>query len=270
MLSVWHRLPKGTKQRITRSWYDLVSRLDPDGDILFLNHGYAPLDPDAPPLALDPQDERNRYPVQLYHHVAGAVDWAGRDALEVACGRGGGADYVMRRFRPCTLVGLDYAVNAVEFCGRRYRADGLTFREGDALALPFPDASLDIVLNVEASNSFPGKAAFFREVTRVLKPGGHFLFADYRRRGRIERLRRQLAASGLEILREEDISANVLRALELDDARKRQLIADHVPKPFRRLFARFAFVRTGGNDEHAAFARGDKLYLSAVLRKPGG
>lgn len=266
MLHLWRRLPKGLKYRMARSWYNYVSRLDPRGEILFLNHGYAPPDGEEP--ALDPADEADRYPIQLYHHIAAAADWTGRDALEVGCGRGGGTAYVMRTFRPRSLVGLDLAGGAIEFCQRHYRIDGLSFRQGDAQALPFPDASLDIVLNVESSGSYPDRPAFFREVVRVLKPGGHFLFGDYRNRNGMARLKRQLAATGLTPLAERDISANILRALERDDARKRRLIEERVPRPLRGTFGRFAFLRSGEGDEHSAFASGDKLYLSAAFVKP--
>ena len=266
MMFLWRRLPRGLKHRAALFWYHAIGWLDRRGEITFLNHGYAA--EDEPPLALDGEDEPNRYPIQLYHHVASGADWSGRDALEVASGRGGGAAYIMRRFGPRRLTGIDLAPSGIEFARQRYQMPGLAFEVGDALRLPAADASLDIVINIESSNNFPGKSAFFREVARVLKPGGHFLFADYRRADGVERLRRQLLEAGFGIARERDISANILRALELDDDRKRRMIDAKLPKPLRPLARRFAFVRGGEDDEHARFARGDKVYLSFVLRKP--
>ena len=58
------------------------------------------------------------------------------------------------------------------------RTTGCASSQGSALDLPFPDASFDVVLNVEASNDYGDRRRFFREVARVLKPDGIFLYAD--------------------------------------------------------------------------------------------
>ena len=57
---------------------------------------------------------------------------------------------------------------------------GLTFVQGDAQKLPFSAQSLDAVINVEASHCYPNFPGFLAEVARVLRPGGHFLYADFR------------------------------------------------------------------------------------------
>ncbi len=75
-----------------------------------------------------------------------------------------------------------------EFCRRHYTNPGLSFETGDAQAMPFADASFDIVFNVESSLNYPDFDAYLREVDRVLKPGGRFLIADYRRRKGLKRL----------------------------------------------------------------------------------
>lgn len=232
-----------------------------------MNHGYADAE-GTRSLDLEPEDEPNRYPIQLYHHVAAAIDWRGLDGLEVGCGRGGGTSYVMRRFEPRSLVGLDLTESAISFCDRQYALPGLSFRRGDAQRLPFEAESFDVVLNVESSGSYEDKAAFFAEVARVLRPGGYFLFADYRRRQGAEKLRNQLARTDLHSLGEQDISENIRRALILDDARKRRLIEKHVPRPLRATVGKFAFVLGGKDDELGRFERGEKVYLSFVMQKP--
>src|SRR5690606_18302085 len=192
MLKVWRRLPKGLRYKAAIAWYDFLTRLDRRGEVVFLNHGFAPDGGDRSDIDLQPEDEAERLSIQLYHHVASAVDWRGRDGLEVGCGRGGGASYVARYLKPRSLIGLDIAAKSIAFCRDRHSAPGLSFRHGDAQNLPFPDESFDIVLNVESSGSYPDRAVFFREVARVLRPGGHFLFADYRRSDAIRKLRKQL------------------------------------------------------------------------------
>jgi ubiquinone/menaquinone biosynthesis C-methylase UbiE len=59
-------------------------------------------------------------------------------------------------------------------------AGPLDFVRGDAQNLHFPDQSFDAVINVEASHIYPNLERFLGEVARVLRPGGHFLYADFR------------------------------------------------------------------------------------------
>ena len=58
-------------------------------------------------------------------------------------------------------TGLDVAASAVEFCRKPYgESEKLRFVEGSARELPFPDASFDVLLNVEASNDSPDRMHF--------------------------------------------------------------------------------------------------------------
>lgn len=50
------------------------------------------------------------------------------------------------------------------------------WRQADAMRLPFPDASFDVVVCQFGAMFFPDRTAGYREAKRVLKPGGHFLF----------------------------------------------------------------------------------------------
>ena len=70
---------------------------------------------------------------------------------------------------------------------------GLAFEVGDAERMPFPDASFDAVVNVESSHCYPSMPAFLSEVRRVLRPGGHFLYADLRPRTDLPARRAELA-----------------------------------------------------------------------------
>src|SRR5438874_5339353 len=127
------------KRRLWQAWYHVLSFTIQTADVTFLNYGFA----DAEQLALRPEDEPDRYCIQLYHRVAGAVDLQGRKVLEVGSGRGGGCSYVARYLGPESVCGVDYSQKAVAFCRRAHSADSLTFRHGDAEALPFDPQSFD-------------------------------------------------------------------------------------------------------------------------------
>ena len=58
-------------------------------------------------LPLAASDEPNRYSIQLYHRTATQADLSGKQVLEVSCGHGGGASYLVRTLRPASYTGLD-------------------------------------------------------------------------------------------------------------------------------------------------------------------
>jgi SAM-dependent methyltransferase len=57
-------------------------------------------------------------------------------------------------------------------------ADNVTVLEGNAEAIPLPDASVDVVTSNGVLNLVPDKARAFAEIVRVLKPGGRVQIAD--------------------------------------------------------------------------------------------
>ncbi|QDV35459.1 class I SAM-dependent methyltransferase [Tautonia plasticadhaerens] len=268
MLPFRQSLGRGSmlRKRMTRGWYQFLSYMDRRVHLRYMNYGYAPLDPAEPVVDLKPEDAKDRYFIQLYHRVAGAIDLRGKDVVEVGCGRGGGASFVAKYLRPKSLTGMDFADRAVAFCRRSYRADGLTFTVGDAERMPFADASFDVVLNVESSHCYPHMRRFVREAARVLRPGGALLFADMRHRETIDSVRDEFLEAGFEVVEDQEITPNVLRALELDDDRKRRLIRREVPMIFRPMFRCFAGM--AGTESHQAFATGEWVYWRFVLRKP--
>lgn len=251
----------------SRRWFEYISTRDSGRDMLFMNYGYAPLNNEAPDVHLEPEDEDHRYFIQLYHHIASAIDLRGKRVLEVGCGRGGGTAYVARYLKPHAIVGVDLAASAIAFCKAHYRLDNLHFERGNAENLPFADGSFDVLLNVESSICYANVAQFFQEVVRVLRPGGHFLYADIRSREEISQWLEQLTATGLEKLQEENITANVLRSLDLDNERKQRLINHHVPVLLRRIFKEFAGVK-GSDFFYGAFASGEKIYKRFLFRRP--
>jgi len=201
------------------------TRLVSDDDWLFLNFCY---DEDPPMgLRLSESDEPNRYSIQLYHRTATQVDLAGKTVLEVSCGHGGGASYLIRTLQPASYTGLDLNPDGVAFCQKRHSLAGLDFVQGDAENLPFPDQSFDAVLNVEASHLYPNFPRFLAEVARVLAPGGHFLYADFRRRSAVPDWEAALADAPMRLVSHAVIDAQVLRGMEKNKPRKHELTSRH-------------------------------------------
>lgn len=234
-----------------------------------MNYGFALLNEQKTDqinqIDLEEADEENRYFIQLYHHVIGAVGLKDLDVLEVGSGRGGGADYIKRYFEPERVVGVDLSESAVLFCNTIYDQNGLSFKDGDAESLPFPDESFDVVLNVESSHCYGSMKKFLGEVKRVLRKGGYFLFTDFRRTEVINILRDNLDNSGLTLIKEVDITANIIKALELDDQRRIALIEEKVPKPMVGFFLQFAGAK--GSKIYERFCCGETLYQSFELQK---
>lgn len=236
---LFHRFPN-IKSWLTRLEYEMVSTFDKDKNAIFMNFGYTAHHQGNEPIALEQDEEIHRYPMQLYHHVAKHIDWENADALEVSSGRGGGANFIMRYFKPRSYTGVDFSTRAIEFCRSQYNIDGLNFHHGNAEALTFPDNSFDVVVNVEASLYYPNITKFFDHVTRVLKPNGYFLYTDLRYEEKVILWHEQLKNMGLKLVKEEDITENVLKAMEMDRERRMQLVDKYVPAILRKSFYHFA------------------------------
>jgi SAM-dependent methyltransferase len=106
---------------------------------------------------------------------------------------------------------------------------------------------------------------FLAEVYRVLRPGGHFLFSDHRDHDKLNLLRAQLKDSGLSLVKETDITRNVVAALDLDNDRKQRMIAQKCPRVLRREAEEFAAMK--GSRAYRTFESGYSRYLSFVLHK---
>ena len=111
--------------------------------------------------------------LEPYEAALAAVDPAPAMALDLGTGTGEGAFAIARRFPRTEVVGVDLADAMLAEARRKMPpelAERVRFENGDASALPFTDASLDLVAH---ANMIP----FFDELTRVLAPGGQAVFA---------------------------------------------------------------------------------------------
>ena len=252
------------RQFAWRMCYEFLASRVSSPDWAFMNYGFVPLEP-IPALQLEVPDEPDRLCIQLYQHTVGPIGVHEKDVLEVGSGRGGGASYVSRYLRPLSVTGLDFSQQAVDLCNRCRKAPGLAFTCGDAQSMPFPASSFDAVINIESSHCYPSMERFLGEVHRVLRPGGSFFFADLRRCDALDALHSQFEASSLDLEREDDITANVVTALRVDNGRKLQLIQDLIPWSLRRPFRAFAGIE--GTTNYVGFDNGRLRYVSAHLTK---
>ena len=245
-----------------RKWYWFISNTDKRAEVLFMNFGYHN---DSVTVALLPGDEKNRYPIQLYHQLALRADLELKDICEVGSGRGGGLAWIHKTFNPKSSIGVDLNPQAVKFCNQYYLMQDLRFEKGDAQSLPLTDNSFDIVLNVESSHRYPSFELFLSEAYRILRDDGTLLFTDFRRHIDMDAMNAAILASDFHVMDQEIITPCILKALELDDARRRDLVKRLVPKVLQNLALNFAGAK--GTETYHNFSENKFVYFVYVLKK---
>ena len=148
-------------------------------------------DPSGPPIQQLKQNLRAMWMAGDFGVVAKTISAGGEEfvrrlnipvgskALDVACGTGNLAIPLARS--GCVVTGLDIALNLLEQARARARTEDLeiTFIEGDAEQLPFPDASFDAVVSMFGAMFAPRPELVAAEFARVLKPGGLLAMANW-------------------------------------------------------------------------------------------
>lgn len=113
-------------------------------------------------------------------HAAGPHA-AERRLLDVAAGRGGAAIHARQRYG-LEVVGIDITPYNARRATRNARDKGVwpqvRFNMGNSLGMPLADNAFSLVWSIESPAHFSDKPTFLKEVSRVLKPGGAFTFAD--------------------------------------------------------------------------------------------
>lgn len=105
------------------------------------------------------------------------------DAIaELGCGGGRNVGQLLRRYPAACVTAVDYAAVAVEKTRRvnrrALRAGRCRVLQGDVARLPLGDGQFDLATAFETVYFWPGPADSFREVYRILKPGGLFLVVN--------------------------------------------------------------------------------------------
>jgi len=168
----------GTDSDISRHYTrgDLLERLH----AALLGDG---IDPDHPTIeALAPFDQFHGRGLEATEELADVLAVAATDhLLDVGSGIGGPARYIADRFG-CRVTGIDLTD---EFCDvARHLTqmlgldDRVAFEQGDALAMPFADASFDGAYSMNVSMNIADKAGFYKEIHRVLRPGAWLVLIE--------------------------------------------------------------------------------------------
>jgi len=169
-------VPDATKITAHYSRGDLLRRLN----AALRDDGVDPFRPDTESLA--PYDQFHGRGLEATQEMAESLAIAATDhILDVGSGIGGPARYLTRRFS-CRITGIDLTP---EFCevarhlsGLLKMEDAVRFEVGNALAMPFADATFDGAYSMNVSMNIADKQALYREIRRVLKPGGWLMLSE--------------------------------------------------------------------------------------------
>ena len=203
-------------------YYDVVFRFASTWGVSCFNYGYSPVSAD---VAAD-KSIGEPYQIEMYRQASRAVGrekFAGAAVLEISCGLGGGLAHLSKTLNIGVPVALDRAGGGVRSAHKRF---GLPTVKADAMSLPLATASIDIVINVEASHVY-FEDAFLNEVARVLKPNGTLVLIDSRDLTPSDAqayLQDHLGRVGMRLTTFRDITQNVVDSCVADTPRREALL----------------------------------------------
>ena len=118
----------------------------------------------------------------LRHCALRAGVSSGMTVADVGCGHGGTARFLATEYA-CSVLGLTISAEQLKIARKlstSLNGSGpVRFELGNAETFEFPSASFDLVWNMESSEHFFDKPAYFRKVAKALKPGGVLMVAAW-------------------------------------------------------------------------------------------
>jgi ubiquinone/menaquinone biosynthesis C-methylase UbiE len=118
--------------------------------------------------------------------LAESITLEGATVLDVGCGLGGPCRMLADEYN-CQATGIDLSneyIRTAKELSKLVKLDNKTsFIQGDATSLPFDDNTFDVVWTQHVQMNIPDKNKLYSEISRVLKPGGRFLYYDILKKG---------------------------------------------------------------------------------------
>jgi trans-aconitate methyltransferase len=169
--------------------------------------------------------------------------------IDVGCGTGALSAAVLDRCEPEQVVGIDSASVFLEAARHQVGDPRVSFRQGDAQALPEADGFFDVAVSGLVLNFVPDREAMLREMTRVVRPGGTVALYVWDYAGHMQVMRHFFDAA----------SALDPRARDFDDGVQAPVCR---PRPLSALFAQSGLtdVAVQPIDIPAAFASFDDYW----------
>ena len=212
------------------------------------------VDPQRPSIeTLAPYDQFHGRGLEATLEIAALMQAGPSDhILDIGSGIGGPARYFARRFG-CRVTGIDLTAEFCEVARHLTRLlgmeDKVRFEAGNALSMPFADASFDGAYSMNVSMNIADKAGLYAEIRRVLKPGAWLVLSEVAKGegGELdfptpwaasartsflatpEATRRALAEAGFEVVRLE----STLEQARASGARSRAMVERGEKPPYR-------------------------------------
>lgn len=153
----------------TERLYTMVNEKIGDSPVFFLNHGYSPAYPEFENLPF-------KHQLSLYKKCIEGLDLDNKTVLEVGCGRGGGSKWISENYN-VDMYGCDLTPANIEVC-KVNESEKLHYKFGRANNLPYEAESIDVLISIEASQSFDDLGDFFEEASYKIKEGGKIVIMD--------------------------------------------------------------------------------------------
>lgn len=265
-----HFFPSSYQKHFFEIMYNRGAIAAKEADAPFMNYGYYPLEESEKRMFSDLPRQKyisSQHSLQMYHFLFNHLAAKDKAVLEVGCGRGGGCFYCKEYLQAGYVAGIDYSLENIKICCNNYLEFAIDFRKGDAEKMVIGNNTFDVVVNVESSHCYPKIERFFKEVYRVLKNDGYFLYADFRNKQDVEKWREQIEGSGLKILSSKDITPNVVESLRLRSPDREAFVRKYWIHNEEEFAGVAESTRIVGSQSFERFENREEVYMSFLIAK---